>query len=840
MYHRCSILPLKFTLILIVALTLNSLVLFAPPVTARVHAQTGEILLQVEAPPYGQPGQTITYEVILQNSTSQSYTNLAFYNALPANTTYVSGGVFNAAEKRVEFTLASLAPNTTYRVTWVARANSNVAIGAFIINADFDILQITPDATYGTAGAVSTVVEAPGTLIAVYKNASGTPFNVAVHGYQFANYGNDGIPNPNDDLSKTDVFELFGPGVCQSGKTAATCVLSGPAQAWLKGALAATAGGHCDGMAATSLRLFNSLPFRQYSGPATFQAGATNTINLNFPAQPIENYIARYFHTQSYIWDSHFVGTPVQTVDKLIADFNKTPSVGYTLGFWLANNLDRFDDDSWKNGHAVTAYGVERVNANEDRILVYDNNFPKQRKYFTINRAANTWRYVTAASPGEPEDAYAGTAFSLNLHLVPLSARDLPAGQYFACPFCNTGTVASAQASASGLASGTIDFTYTGEGAILVVNDQDQATGFAFDTETFINEIPDAQIFPFEGGLGKDIPPLITVPFTETDTTLYSVYISGKTIDSVADGGLLMTGNGFAMGMDAVQLDPNELLQLTIGPDGDFIAFNSTQSMAAPPLYIAYDPISDQDASVIFDVTGPTLTAGEQIWLTLDPDRERVYFDDTSALGQQFDVTMSFVWPDGDEQNYTQAIEMPAGATSAFIDFGAWDGLLSPPIYINDVLQNTSVNHRLKLEQVSGLYAATAQANAPAGVYHIDATFKNVTEITLQDLYFSVADLAAGNVLLNADGSPAGQDATLTVPNTALGDDGLLSVNESVTVRFSIGLAKAEISDLTIDANGMPYDWVYDAPPLDGEAQNASFVLPVRADNPLYLPLVRK
>ncbi|MFN8494716.1 MAG: hypothetical protein U0350_44350 [Caldilineaceae bacterium] len=66
-----------------------------------------------------------------------------------------------------------------------------------------------------------------------------------------------------------------------------------------------------------------------YSSPATFQAGAANTINLNFPAQPIENYIAHYFKIQSFIWDSHFVGTPVQTVDKLIADFNKTPSVGY-------------------------------------------------------------------------------------------------------------------------------------------------------------------------------------------------------------------------------------------------------------------------------------------------------------------------------------------------------------------------------------------------------------------------------------------------------------------------------------------------------------------------------
>ena len=186
--------------------------------------------------------------------------------------------------------------------------------------------------------------------------ASSTPFDVNVHGFQFENYGNDGIPNPNDDLASTDVFELFGPAVCQSGNTAATCVLSGPAQSWLTKAIGGTNGGHCDGMAATSLRLFNALPFRQYSTPATFQAGAANTINLNFPAQPIENYITRYFHTQSYIWGSHFVGTPVETVQKLTTDFQKTPSVGYSLAFFLAKNLDRLDESTWTNGHAVTAY----------------------------------------------------------------------------------------------------------------------------------------------------------------------------------------------------------------------------------------------------------------------------------------------------------------------------------------------------------------------------------------------------------------------------------------------------------------------------------------------------
>lgn len=36
---------------------------------------------------------------------------------------------------------------------------------------------------------------------------------------------------------------------------------------------------------------------------------------------------------------------------------------------------------------------------------------------------------------------------------------------------------------------------------------------------------------------------------------------------------------------------------------------------------------------------------------------------------------------------------------------------------------------------------------------------------------------------------------------------------------------------LILDVNGVPHDWTHEAPPLAGEAHNASFVFPVRADN---------
>lgn len=842
MFYQSRIRQSSLALALAMMLLFSSLLL--PGVTPTVYAQTFDVILVVNSPSLVQPGQNLTYTINVRNQSSTTFTNFAFFNDLPANITYVSGGalITDNGAPYVQFTLPTLAANSTQTVSWVAKANSNLAIGSFIVNDSIGPIDSTPAATIGINGSFSTKVEAPGTLVAVYKNASGTPFNVNVHGFQFENYGNADIPNPNDDLAAADVFELFGPAACQSGTTAATCILSGPAQSWLTKAIGSTKGGHCDGMAATSLRLFNTLPFRQYSTPATFQPGAANTINLNFPAQPIENYITRYFHTQSYIWDSHFVGTPVETVQKLIADFQKSPSVAYTVAFFLTKNLAQYDDSDWTQGHAVTAYGIETVNPNESRILVYDNNFPNERKYFTVNMATNTWRYVTAANPGQPENAYEGSAFSQNLRLVPLSARDLPAGQYFPCPFCPDATIASAEAGAPQMFSGKIDFEYTGEGAILVVNDAGQKTGNDIGTEAFVNEIPDTEIFHFQGGLGHAIPPRISVPFTETDETLYTVMVHGTTVDTPTHGALSIVGAGFHMGIENIELGPGEVFDLRVSPDGDHISFwaslTATETITAPAMHIAHDPIHAGDPSVIFEVSGETLIAGERISLTLDPVHEHIYIEDEGIEAEEFDITMDLIFPDGDIHVYTDTVIVPAGSTSAFVDFGAWDGRLSPPTYIDNVLQNATVNHRLKLTSSTGVYHPTPQANAPAGIYQVTATFENVTEVSLENVYFTVGNLGAGNLLLNADGSPVGVGAKLAVPTTALGDDGILHTHESFTFSFTVGLASADLSTLTVDANGAPHDWIHPDPAPAYDANNAPFSFALSTSQSIFLPII--
>ncbi|MBP8125521.1 MAG: DUF11 domain-containing protein, partial [Caldilineaceae bacterium] len=495
----------KFVLVNI-ALTLVALLIFtvvsSTAATPAVFAAGEQISLKSSAPSYVYAGGNITYELVVKNYLSQPITNIVIFDTLPVHTSYGSGGTLNAGQNRVEFTLPSLAANTSHTFTFVVKVTPGTAAGTVIENKDVLISSFTVGTdTYSVSGdGISTTVEEQGTLVAVYKDGNSTPFNVTVDGFKFENFTNSAPRVFSDDLDAQDMFILFGQDACQSGTTAATCVLSGPARKWMENQIAGMNGGHCEGMAVTSLRLFDWSAYKGKYSPADFQSGAATTIDLNFPQQSIENYVASYFVRQGLVevWTASQKVTPVAAVQKLTTDFQLAKPIAYTIGIYQVPGM--------KNGHAITAYGVETVNANESRILVYDNNFPKQREYITVNMAANTWRYVTASTPGEPATIYDGTATSNNLELTPVSARDLPAGQYFTCPFCNPEvTSASVLGSATSQITSTIRFDYAGEGAFLVTNDANQSTGYAFDTKIIINEIPGATVNYFKGGLNKDV-----------------------------------------------------------------------------------------------------------------------------------------------------------------------------------------------------------------------------------------------------------------------------------------------------------------------------------------------
>lgn len=828
---------LVFTLL---AMLLVSAFLFAPssiPPAAQAQS-SADLSLKFFGPSYARAGEYVTYELEVENLSSTTYSSVVIYNWVPtANLTYFSGGTLKTdtgtGNNYVEFMLTNLAPNTKQTVSWFGLVPSSTPVGSVISTNGYGFLSSSPGAaTIASGGATSALVEAAPTGVVLYKNANGTAFDVKEHGYQFQNYG--ASPTNADDFTSTDVYELVGPAACieGTGATKESCVLKASAQAWLENtAIPGPNGGHCDGFAATSLRLFNSLPYNQFSTPGTFQSGATNTIDLVHPEQNVEHYIHRYFMTQYlYTPDDYITGTPIELLSILIDDFSSATPAGYTVSIWVTDNLNSFNG-KWSLGHSITVIGVEQVTTTDYRILVYDNNFPKQRQYITVDAATNSWRYQTSATPGTEESVYIGNDITKNMRIYPLSSRDKPAGQYFPCTFCNSSTSSSANveteatpntANSNGMMSGKFEINFLGEGDILIIDDEGHKLGYAPHTGESFSEIPIEETRHFVGGLDKEYPAAYIIPYTETDDTFYTVQVHGTTVDDPTNGTLSIHGPGFNIGVSDIQLDPDDVFEFTFSPDGDHISFTATEDVEAPEIYIAHDPIHAGNPSVIFDVEGIELLAGEKVMLDLDPELERIHFDHTGPEAENFDIDMRLIWPDGDVQDWDEMIHMPAGTESAFVDFGAWDGLVHPPIYIDDVLQNPEANHRLKLENAVGSYDPTPQTGAPAGVYNIEATFSNVTEVSLEDVYFTVANLGAGDVLLNADSGTGG--SRISVPTEVLGADGILHTFDSFTYTFQVGLADTNFADLILDANGVPHDWIHPDPAPSYDANNASFV----------------
>lgn len=823
-------------LIVVLALLMGTVLL--PNQASVALAQDNDLFISISGPSRIAPGGNITYAFTVENLREAEIREFSFFSKIPANTTHVSGGTHDTNANHAVFSLASLPANKTESFSLVVKVGNSVANGTDIL-LDWQDIEATDwlvdDASgeYGRSDGVHTTVEAPGTVVAML-NRNGKNFDVTVDGFGFSNFSNSGH-NSADDLLPADVFNLFGPSVCQKGDTAETCVLTTNADTWRKNTINALDGGHCDGMASGSMSLFTGQPLGGISSPGDIQSGASKTNDINFPGGTIENYITAQMSFQyTAEWGSQFIDkTPKEVVNFLTTEYKKTNPEAYEVSIFKRNNP--------KDGHSIVATGIEKINDDEMRILVYDNNFPNKREFITVDMKANTWRYETAATPGETPDVYEGDANTFTLSLMANSFRTYRA-DYFQCVACKT-QKGSATVRAAGVdqAGDRIEVQYNGEGAYLVVNDEGQKTGDDPESLTFVDEIPDTQIREHIGGLGLAVPPRIIFPVSETDDTFYTVIVHGKTITNPTSGSLNITGPGFVIGVNDIELDAGEQFEFTFSPDGDHISFDATEDIVAPELYIAHENLGEGDPSVIFDIEGVSMVAGEKVTLDLDPELEQVYFNHSGPEAENFIVDMQLVFPDGDIHDHNEAISLPAGANAAFVDFGGWDGLLNPPTYFDGVLQNPSVNHRLKLESSNGSYDPTPQDNAPAGVYTIEATYTNVTEVQLSDLYFTVANLTGSNVLLNADGSPAGNNARISVPAAALGEDELLHVNESFTISFEIGLASPpDASDFMVNANGVPHDWTHEAPALEGEANNEAFGFTIEASTAttIFLPLL--
>ncbi len=475
----------------------------------------------------------------------------------------------------------------------------------------------------------------PGALV------NDTGFRPAEHGFSFPNYGDD-IPATN--LTPAEMQRLFGDVVCARG-SGSDCALSPVAKQWMEQVNGAMSGGHCEGMAALSLLMFDGRV-----NPADFGGARAGDLKIQ-ENEPLQREIAYWWTTQAVPSVANHVikGAPTDILAVLKqADFS---TESYTIGIYKPD---------MSGGHAITPFGVKDAGNGLFIVQVYDNNYPGQERELLIDVNENSWVYEASINPQVESELYSGDAGTQTLELTPTSARLTQAP----CDFCEARAEGAKLAAPS---QQTVEVFLDGEGRLLITDDAGRRLGYV--DGRIVNEIPGAQVLPWRMGVNINAPePRYVLPASANIT----VTIDGSHLSESTATDLFFFAPGFAIGIEQIDLQPGRADSVNFYPRDEVLIYE-TDSDQSPYLVVALENRGKtQKADYYFEVQGAQMQGGGVIGIGLDSrSGNLVILADRLTSDGSFNFVMNRVTDEEDEEFYAEDIRLKAGA-QVFIDFADW------------------------------------------------------------------------------------------------------------------------------------------------------------------------
>ena len=381
------------------------------------------------------------------------------------------------------------------------------------------------------------------TLRGTEINDSG--FRPNVDGFSFQNYG----ANPATvDLTPAEMQRMFGDKVCAS-TAGGKCTLTYPAERWMNQAVSAMKSGHCEGIAVLSC-----LMYYNKTSPSLF--GGDSAIDLALQDVLLQREIGYWWTTQvtSPGGSKKVLESPQAVLDTLAEAFGNGSGAGewWVMGIYLPDG---------SGGHAITPYAVEDLGNGTARILVYDNNWPKDSRFIEVDTLTNSWRYLASSSPDVPNSLYSGNASTKNLEIVSLSSR---LGQQ-QCDFCGEENTAAKESSVG--STKNIQIWQSGKARALVTDESGQRVGL-LESGQLVNEIPGAEIRNLKfglAGMGSAHPPVILLPLALINDSHLAIEISSTANGSQrnqADTAIIAPGFALASSVPDLGQGQNQSMDL--------------------------------------------------------------------------------------------------------------------------------------------------------------------------------------------------------------------------------------------------------------------------------------
>ncbi len=468
-------------------------------------------------------------------------------------------------------------------------------------------------------------------------------------GYSFQNFGNT-YPDTPGTLGIEDVIKMFGADVVCENKDAASCNASPGATMWLDAQNKSSNGGHCEGFAVTSLRLFQRLD------DAT-QFGGASAHDLTLTAA-LKHYIAFYMASQAV--------EPVSSAAS--AERTKTPKeVLADISTALKANTDPLTMGIYKQGgggHAIVPYAIQDKGNGVFWVMVYDNNWPDQERHVEINVDADTWLYdLAATNPGETAEPWNGDATTFSLDLTPQSVRD---NSKWVCPWC---------AAAAGVADskGQMKSVIVSGDANVTVTDKSGHT-LTYTNSAVQNNIPGATAADnkLSKTLSEDNPPVIIFLPSDADYDV-SMTSAGLTPDEASKSQEEVTifGSGDAIDISGFDLTDGESADLSVSADSNNVNFKPTAAEKVN-FNVAHDGVGDA-ADYLFDVSDVDFDGTDTVDLNVDDTTGKFSVQDTSGAPDTYDVKVVRDSASGEEDFSNNDISIDPGETENY-DFAAWAG----------------------------------------------------------------------------------------------------------------------------------------------------------------------
>jgi hypothetical protein len=341
--------------------------------------------------------------------------------------------------------------------------------------------------------------------------------------------------------------------------------------------------------------------------------------------------------------------TPREVVDTLAREFARGRAFGGTV-------LGLYKNAAFEGGHAVLPYAIERVSETEAHILCYDNNKPNEVDRTRVNLTTNTWEMTLGQNPGEMPTVYRGDATTRTLTLIDIPSRlRLP----HACSFCENAPM-------DGGASRSVQIAMSGEGDVRVADGMNRVTGINA-MGAVVSDIPGSGFRAVRSGNWDDSPePVYEVP----RATPLTITLDGSRLRGMSPTEMLITGQGWTLGLDNVNLDPMQRDTLVIQPGQPDLLYRASGA-ETPTLSLAFQSAADD---YLIELRARSMSAGQNLRLAVDfaMNRARISFDG-STTAPRFELYVDRVSAAGDVVfEHDGVTAMPNSVM--YVNFGSWGG----------------------------------------------------------------------------------------------------------------------------------------------------------------------